>query len=138
MLNLGDIADELISTLNLNGAKRRLISMATDLCNRPGLVFMEDPVFELSWNEAEEVGEGLVALTRGGRTLICTLSSPTTSLFHRFDSALLMGSGLQLYFGPTSEAVSYFENIGFEQREGESDPEFLLDIAGERTGNPNS
>ena len=136
MLGIDDIADTQISTLlpTLSGGKRRLITIATELCNRPGLVFMEDPVYELSWNEAEAVGAALRSLTRGGRTLVCTLSTPTNALLECFDSTLLMGSGLQLYFGSTVEAVAYFENIGFEKNEGESVPEFLLDIAGERTG----
>ena len=94
---------------------------------------MEDPVYDLNWNEAEEVSAALVSLTRGGRTLICTLSSPTTTVFEAFDLTLLIGSGQQLYFGSRESVMSYFQNIGFELKRGQSAPEFLIDIASERS-----
>lgn len=142
MFRLDDVADQKLryvyeegnansntSNCALGRGRRRLCTIAQELVNRPGLILLEDPMHELSWDESEEVACAIVALSRGGRTVVCTLSNPAWSVFDAFDTTLLLGGGLQLYFGPRREAVTYFENIGFENSKLKSPSEFLLEIA---------
>lgn len=64
MLCLEDIADKKLGCdlVALGRGRRRLISIGQELCNRPGLVCMEDPIQDLNWNEAEEVLYQLILL----------------------------------------------------------------------------
>jgi ABC-type multidrug transport system ATPase subunit len=117
------------STCALGRGRRRLLTIAQEIVNRPGLILLEDPMYELSWDESEEVACAILALSRGGRTIVCTLSNPAWSVLDAFDTTLLLGGGLQLYFGPRREAVAYFENIGYEKSKSKSPSEFLLEIA---------
>ena len=43
MFNLTQVADVKIGKAALDKSKVRLLSIATELCNRPGLIYMEDP-----------------------------------------------------------------------------------------------
>ena len=130
--NICDLSGESTSSSALGRGRRRLLTIAQEIVNRPGLILLEDPVYELSWDEAEEVACAIVALTRGGRTVVCSLSNPTGPVFSAFDLTLLLGGGLQLYFGPRRDSVVYFENIGFEHGKTKSASEFLLEIAAGR------
>ena len=47
-----------------------------------------------------------------------------------FDSLFLLGvGGRTVYHGPATDCRSYFENIGFQMREGESQADWFLDIS---------
>ena len=129
---LGEIYDPNAPTCALGRGRRRLLTISQEIINRPGLILLEDPMYELSWDESEEVACAIVALSRGGRTVVCSLSNPAWSVFGAFDTTLLLGGGLQLYFGPRRDAVAYFENIGYENSKSKSPSEFLLEIASGR------
>jgi hypothetical protein len=110
----------------------RLITIAMEMSNRPGLIYMEDPIHGLAWPHAQLIASAISSLAQGKRTVLATLSRPTDLVFQAFDHALLLGTGLQLYFGPRERATVHFMNIGFEWDEDLSAAEYLLQIAGER------
>ena len=85
------------------------------------------------YNTQRKVAAALVAASRGGRTIICSVSTPTTPAYDSFDLSLIIGNGLQLYFGSAKDSISYFENIGFTKTSNFQSPvEFLIEIASDR------
>ncbi len=117
---------------NLSGSQMRLLTIGMELLTRPGLVCLEDPIRDLNWIDSCEVAAAITALRRGGRTVICTLSKPSPPVFSSFDTCLLLGNGMPLYFGSCEEAFPYFDRVGFYRSEKQSVIEFLLDIAGDK------
>jgi ABC-type multidrug transport system ATPase subunit len=42
------------------------------------------------------------------RTVVCTIHSPSESVYNLFDSLILLAMGRQTYFGGVTKAVQYF------------------------------
>jgi len=45
-----------------------------------------------------------------------------------FDKVTVLYEGRQIYFGPTTEARTYFENLGFECPDSQTTPDFLTSM----------
>jgi ABC-type uncharacterized transport system ATPase subunit len=43
------------NTRSISAAQLRCLTIATELVNRPGLIFLEDPFADLQWQDAEQV-----------------------------------------------------------------------------------
>lgn len=46
----------------------------------------------------------------------------------RFDKALVLYEGRQIFFGKTTEAKQYFENMGFKCPDRQTDADFLTSM----------
>jgi hypothetical protein len=97
---------------NITPAQLRCLSIGVELVNRPGLIFLEDPVRGLDWCDADVVATAIQCLAQGGRSVVATLQTPSYRVHQTFSDTILIGSGLMLYCGATSRAQQYFENIG--------------------------
>ncbi len=85
-----------------------------ELVTQPGLVFIEDPCYDLTAHDALHVARVISSLAQGNRTIICSLEKPIGSVVEVFQEVMIIGSGLLLYAGPTATVGEYFDNIGKE------------------------
>eukprot|EP01034_Spumella_vulgaris_P022154 gene22154-28261_t len=113
-------------------AQLRCLTIGTELVNRPGLIFLEDPIADLEWHDAEQVTQVIRSLANGGRTVLCSMERPTLRIMNMFNEVMMLGSGLLVYSGAMDAASAYFDNIGFERVPGQNDLEYLQDIATDR------
>ena len=136
VFDLEDVAEVPIGSYThcrrISPSQMRLLTIATEAINRPGLLYLQDPFFSLDWYHADRVCRVLRAVAAGGRAIICTLPNPTDDIFSQFHKTLLINHGLLLFHGLTSGATNHFKNIGFEPKEGQSDLTFLTDICQEK------
>lgn len=51
-------------------------------------------------------------LAHKGRTIIFSIHQPRYTIYRTFDSITLLSGGETIYFGPSSDALEYFETIG--------------------------
>lgn len=56
--------------------------------------------------------ESLWALAKRGRTVLCTIHQPRSSIYNMFDLLLLLSEGQTMYYGLARNAVTYFTRIG--------------------------
>lgn len=111
----------------------RCVTIGIELVNKPPLVFIENPFFGLDRYSSKLVSETLRSLAAGGRTVTCSLSSPPPShMLESFDELMLLGRGMLIYAGSTNKLLSYFDNLGFERRGGQSAVDFILEIVSEQ------
>lgn len=76
------------------------------------------------------VMESLKHLVSEGVTVISVIHQPRTDIYDMFDNLFLLGiGGRTVYHGPAANARSYFENLGFQMKEGESQADWFLDIS---------
>jgi len=54
-----------------------------------------------------------------------SLYQASENIYKQFDKVLVIDSGRQVYFGPTSEARAYFEGLGFKEKPRQTTPDFL-------------
>lgn len=57
--------------------------------------------------------------------VLCALLQPPKEVYDLFDHVLILNGGEVSYFGPTENAVPYFENLGFTKPETMNPAEFL-------------
>jgi ABC-type multidrug transport system ATPase subunit len=52
------------------------------------------------------------SLSRGSRTILCSIRAPFHRVVRYMDDILLLGSGHLIYSGPVNSMGTYFDNIG--------------------------
>jgi ABC-type multidrug transport system ATPase subunit len=117
--DLEEVADNVVGRDKERGispSHLRCLSIATEAVNRPGLLFLPDPLSQLDWYHTERVCRVLRALANGDRTLICTIPNPTDQIYSYFNRTLLLNKGLLMYSGPSADAREHFDNIGMSVR----------------------
>ena len=72
-------------------------------------------------------------LVQSGRTVVTTIHQPSSRLFHSFDKLLLLAEGCSIFFGKASDAMGYFDRIGFTPMFATNPADFLLDLANGNT-----
>jgi ABC-type multidrug transport system permease subunit len=100
------------------------------MINDPSLLFLDEPTSGLDSFTAYNIMETLINLAKNdGRTIICTIHQPRSNIFSLFDMLLLLSEGQVVYFGPASNAISYFSKLNFVCPNFANPADYLLDIS---------
>eukprot|EP00871_Galdieria_phlegrea_P002499 jgi/Galph1/324/GphlegSOOS_G5041.1 len=98
----------------ISGGERKRTNIAEVLLVEPSILILDEPTSGLDSNTALTVVRLLKELANEGRTVITTIHQPNSMMFAEFDKLLLLAAGQTVYYGPTSEAVTYFSKLGYE------------------------
>lgn len=96
--------------------QRKRVSIGTELAANPSILFLDEPTTGLDSRAAQALVGNIRKVVSTGRTVVCTIHQPSSSIFHSFDSLLLLKSGGQtVYFGELGHyarnLINYFEGI---------------------------
>lgn len=97
----------------ISGGEKKRLSLACELISTPKLILCDEPTTGLDTFQAENVMSTLQSLARSGHTVICSIHQPSGSVFSMCDDLALLASGQMVYFGPTTDAPSFFNSAGF-------------------------
>ena len=104
------IGDNLIR--GVSGGERKRTSIAVELITDPKIIFLDEPTTGLDSYNAYEVVSTLKKLSKQGRIVIFTIHQPSSEIFPLLDKISILGSGYNIYFGPTSKCLGAFEYMG--------------------------
>lgn len=76
-------------------------------------MFCDEPTSGLDAFMAQNLIKMIGRMAKKGRTIICTIHQPSTDVFNLFDNLLLLANGRVAYMGPRSEALHYFNELGY-------------------------
>ncbi|PIA17579.1 hypothetical protein COEREDRAFT_80547 [Coemansia reversa NRRL 1564] len=98
----------------VSGGERKRVSIGAELVTDPSILMLDEPSSGLDSSSAEMV----VTLTKeiSRKRNLCTLMTihqPSTEMVAQFDKLILLAQGKLVYMGPATQAVPYFENIGY-------------------------
>lgn len=92
------------------------------------MILLDEPTTGLDSRTANDVVE-LLSVLAHGRAICCTIHSPTSRAFSRFSELILLKEGRNIYSGPTSDVVSYFNSHGCTHPDdGSSIVEWIVDL----------
>ncbi len=112
----------------VSGGERKRVSIGTELVTSPSLLFLDEPTTGLDSFNALNVMQSLRHLATSGRTVVCTIHQPRSSIGQLFDQLLLLSESRVMYFGPAKDAVAYFSSLSFQSPPHFNPSDFFLDL----------
>ena len=113
----------------VSGGERKRVSIAHEMLVDPSLLILDEPTSGLDSTAAYRLVAVLGSLAKKGKTVVTSVHQPSSRVYQMFDAVLVLTEGHGLYFGKGSEAMSYFEAVGFIPSFPMNPADFLLDLA---------
>ncbi|KAJ1813556.1 hypothetical protein LPJ56_003371 [Coemansia sp. RSA 2599] len=113
----------------VSGGERKRVSIGVGLVTDPDMIVLDEPTSGLDSNSAEMVVELVRSITRDrGIASVMTVHQPNANMLSCFDRILLLSQGHLVYFGKTSEAIGYFESLGYPCPIRQNPADFFIDL----------
>ncbi|KAF2971491.1 hypothetical protein GQX73_g2127 [Xylaria multiplex] len=121
------VGDEFIR--GVSGGERKRVSLAEVMATEASVQFWDNSTRGLDASNAFDFAKVLRRVTNDQRkTMIATLYQAGNGIYNQFDKVLVLAEGKQIYYGPTSEAKGYFENLGFQCPSSGNVADFLTSV----------
>ncbi|CAL9730569.1 hypothetical protein MOUN0_J08856 [Monosporozyma unispora] len=131
-LRIMDIKDRLIGsdfTRGISGGEKRRVSIACELVTSPIILFLDEPTSGLDANNANNVIDCLVRLTRTyNRTIVLTIHQPRSNIFNKFNKLVLLSQGEMVYSGDIIRINEFLYNCGYKIPSNYNMADYLIDI----------
>ena len=95
----------------ISGGEMKRLAFACEVLTNPQLLFCDEPTSGLDSYMANNVAEVLRDIAKKGKTIVCTIHQPSSTVFELFDRVLLMAEGRVAYLGPLDGAERFFERL---------------------------
>mmetsp|Transcript_19576 Transcript_19576/g.37759 ORF Transcript_19576/g.37759 Transcript_19576/m.37759 type:complete len:449 (+) Transcript_19576:102-1448(+) len=115
----------------ISGGQGKRLNIGLGLVTEPAVLFLDEPTTGLDSATADDVMLLVQKLAQRGRTVVCTIHSPSSQIFRLFAKMYLLVNGDCVFFGdPHTQAVPHFESCGFPFQVGDSIADYCLFITG--------
>ncbi|KAG9028893.1 hypothetical protein FRB95_005943, partial [Tulasnella sp. JGI-2019a] len=113
----------------VSGGERKRTSVAEVLISRAAIQCWDNATRGLDANTALEYTRIMRVLTDITKnTTLVSLYQAGNQIYEQFDKVLVIAEGQTIYYGPRTEAKSYFENMGFHCKDGANVADFLTGV----------
>ncbi|KAL4855816.1 ABC transporter G family member 22 [Chlorella vulgaris] len=119
----------------VSGGERKRVSVGHELLINPAILLLDEPTSGLDSSAARKMVELLRELASSGRVVITTIHQPSSNIYQKLDTVLLLSQGHPIFYGKGSQAAHWFERLGVACPYGVNIADWILDLAsGEVTG----
>lgn len=122
---------------NLSGGEQKRLSIALELVDDPSILFLDEPTTGLDSSSSTLCIKLLKKLAQEGKTIICTIHTPSAMLFEMFDHLYALANGCCIYQGSTKYLVPFLADLNLICPEIYNPADFLLEIANNDYGPQN-
>lgn len=122
---------------DLSGGQLKRLSIAQELVDDPLVLFLDEPTTGLDSSSATFCIQVLKKLALQGRTIICTIHTPSALLFKQFDHLYALAEGRCIYQGSSLNLIPFLSECGLTCPESYNVPDFLMEIANGEYGTQN-
>ncbi|XP_012265456.2 ATP-binding cassette sub-family G member 1 [Athalia rosae] len=116
-------------TERLSGGERKRLSIALELVNNPPVIFLDEPTTGLDDMSTVQCIDLLRRVACGGRTVICSIHTPSASIFAKFHHVYVVAAGQCVYRGPVNNVVPFLERLGADCPKHYNPADFIIEVA---------
>lgn len=119
-----------IDARGVSGGERKRTSIANELLTEPLVLFTDEPTSGLDSTLSSVVIDILKDLTKvNGLTVVTTIHSPSSAIFEKFDSLLVLDEGRVFYRGQAKGLVRYLsDSLGKVVPPNYNPADYLMDV----------
>ncbi|OSD06180.1 hypothetical protein PYCCODRAFT_1384259 [Trametes coccinea BRFM310] len=129
MLNISHTANTYVGdefVRGVSGGERKRVSIAEMMATRAHVLCFDNSTRGLDASTALDFIKALRVMTNVlGQTTFATLYQAGEGIYDQFDKVLVLDKGRTVYFGPTSEARKYFEDLGYKSLPRQTTADYL-------------
>lgn len=114
---------------DLSGGQRKRLSIALELVDDPSIMVLDEPTTGLDASSSTQCIQLLKKLTREGKTVICTIHTPSARLFEMFDHLFAMADGRCIYQGSSHNLVGFLSDMELPCPENYNPSDFIVELA---------
>lgn len=126
-LGLESTADSYVEYLS--GGQQRRLSIALELVDDPSVIFLDEPTTGLDSSSTTQCVRLLKKLAEQGKTVICTIHTPSALVLKMFDHLYALADGLCIYQGSCVNLIPFLSESGLHCPETHNPSDFLMEIA---------
>lgn len=110
----------------VSGGERKRVSIAEMMITNACVLSWDNSTRGLDASTALDFVKSLRVQTNLYQTAtFVSLYQASENIYKQFDKVLVIDSGRQVYFGPTKDARSYFEGLGFAPKPRQTTPDYV-------------
>lgn len=110
----------------ISGGERKRVSISECMVTAATVLGWDNSTRGLDASTALDFAKSLRILTNIYKTTtFVSLYQASENIYKQFDKVLVIDKGKQVFFGPASEARSYFEELGFKEKPRQTTPDYL-------------
>lgn len=129
MFNIEHTANTVIGNQfirGVSGGERRRVSIAEMMVTSATVLAWDNSTRGLDASTALDFAKSLRIMTNIYKTTtFVSLYQASENIYKQFDKVLVIDSGRQVFFGPTTEARLYFEGLGFREKPRQTTPDYV-------------
>ncbi|CAH2107999.1 unnamed protein product [Euphydryas editha] len=117
------------STERLSGGERKRLSIALELLNNPPVIFLDEPTTGLDDVASSTCVSLLKRVARGGRTVICSLHTPSARIFSVFDHVYVVADGKCAYQGTSGGVIPFLKELHLPCPKTYNPADFIIEVS---------